>query len=273
MNRKLTTKEKQLTTKMTTEELDKAIEQTLIRVRAGYISKWRGIDEIKMIFANEINVASKLPVECEHCKQSTSGRCVSHSVTDDKIVDAITRNNYPLEKSGCTCHCHGEPQVPKGVQCKCIKNCIHCNRYYGQSPVLVKPDIPPAPPVQREKEETPSTGETNRMHWTLEQWKTSKNIIDRTVWFINTLSPWNLWKGYDAIKEIEHQAKQEAYREFEEIIGKYEKVQGFDEYYGHGLNHRGDYKSYINEYVIPREERNKLRSELRTALKELEERG
>lgn len=25
----------------------------------------------------------------------------------------------------CKCHCHNEP-MPSGIQCKCIKNCVHC---------------------------------------------------------------------------------------------------------------------------------------------------
>ena len=29
----------------------------------------------------------------------------------------------------CTCHCHQEIEQMKrnGIQCRCIKNCVHCN--------------------------------------------------------------------------------------------------------------------------------------------------
>jgi hypothetical protein len=42
----------------------------------------------------------------------------------------------------------------------------------------------------------------NRTHWTLEQWKNSDDPIDRTIWYISTLSPHNLWKGREAIEHI-----------------------------------------------------------------------
>lgn len=41
---------------------------------------------------------------------------------------------------------------------------------------------------------------TSTTKW--EQMKESKDIIDRTVWFINTLSPHNLHKGREALDEL-----------------------------------------------------------------------
>lgn len=41
-----------------------------------------------------------------------------------------------------------------------------------------------------------------KMDWTMEDFKTSADIIDRTVWFIATLSPHNLWKGEEAIRKL-----------------------------------------------------------------------
>lgn len=37
-------------------------------------------------------------------------------------------NNEQIKKEEgkCICHCHEEHNLPDGVQCRCIKNCIHC---------------------------------------------------------------------------------------------------------------------------------------------------
>lgn len=43
--------------------------------------------------------------------------------------------------------------------------------------------------------------------WTMEQWKNSEDIIDRTVYFISYLSPHNLWKGYEAIQNLSNENK------------------------------------------------------------------
>lgn len=59
-----------------------------------------------------------------------------------------------------------------------------------------------------------------KRHWSLDQWKYSKDIIDRTVYLINYLSPHNLWKGYEAIQQIRDEALQQQKQEIvEEIKG------------------------------------------------------
>lgn len=32
-----------------------------------------------------------------------------------------------MTTDNCNCHCHKEEDLPEGVQCRCIKNCEHCN--------------------------------------------------------------------------------------------------------------------------------------------------
>ena len=40
-----------------------------------------------------------------------------------------------------------------------------------------------------------------RIHWTMDQWRKSKEMEDRLVAYISNLSPYNWWKGRKALDE------------------------------------------------------------------------
>ena len=41
-----------------------------------------------------------------------------------------------------------------------------------------------------------------RKNWVSNQWKESPDDLDRLIWFIHQLSPWNLWKAKQAIRDF-----------------------------------------------------------------------
>jgi hypothetical protein len=57
-----------------------------------------------------------------------------------------------------------------------------------------------------------------------EEYKNSEDIIERTVYWIAQLSPHNLWKGDEAIRDL---IKQERIRYGEWLIGEAEESESF----------------------------------------------
>jgi hypothetical protein len=80
---------------------------------------------------------------------------------------------------------------------------------------------------------------------TWETMKTSKDIVDRTAYFIATLSPHNLWKGRDAIngllasqkEAVYQQGRAEAIEEVKRLRTWSETEQGMER----SLDHTGEF--------------------------------
>lgn len=43
-----------------------------------------------------------------------------------KFAKQFEKFTQSKSKEECNCHCHSEKHLPKGIRCKCIKNCEHC---------------------------------------------------------------------------------------------------------------------------------------------------
>lgn len=52
-----------------------------------------------------------------------------------------------------------------------------------------------------------------RKDWTSEDWKNSKDSVDRLIWFISSLSPHNLWKAREAIRQERSRVREETIEE------------------------------------------------------------
>lgn len=102
-----------------------------------------------------------------------------------------------------------------------------------------------------------------RRHKDYTEWKDSTDKIERLVYFINYLSPHNIWKGAEAIEElltetIDQAVTQALERVEKEVIGKREIINETG-----NLSTEGKAKHY----------RNSLRSQQRAALEKMREGG
>ena len=60
----------------------------------------------------------------------------------------------------------------------------------------------------------------DRIHKPYTEYKDSEDRIERLTYWIWQLSPHNLWKGYEALKELERESRREGRRSIIEEIKK-----------------------------------------------------
>ena len=51
--------------------------------------------------------------------------------------------------------------------------------------------------------------EIKKKDWNLDQWKNSKDPLDRLVWFIGSLSPHNYWRGRQELNQLVEEERDE----------------------------------------------------------------
>jgi len=62
-----------------------------------------------------------------------------------------------------------------------------------------------------------------KRNWTLNQWKDSKDKLDRLVWFISIQSPHNLWRARVSIQELISKTQQDTIEGMKETLEEGEK--------------------------------------------------
>ena len=90
-----------------------------------------------------------------------------------------------------------------------------------------------------------------RKNWTMEDFKNSEDILDRTVWFIATLSPHNLWKGYEALNQREDEVRKETIEDFRLDFHKRidEVNDGLEAEYGKSNQYTPNYEGIIEDLI------------------------